>query len=79
LRHTDKLRLTCACQDLERGGCVAAFQKSLGHASVTTTERYARLLHDYVTQDTQQVGGLTGDGRQRRPEGGSPVRWIARA
>lgn len=55
--HVHQLRHTFACRYLERGGSLAALQQILGHASVTTTERYARLQHIHVMQDAQRVGG----------------------
>ncbi len=55
--HVHQLRHTFACRYLERGGSLAALQQILGHASVTTTERYARLQHGHVMQDAQRVGG----------------------
>lgn len=58
--HVHQLRHTFACRYLERGGSLAALQQILGHASVTTTERYARLLHSHVMQDAQRVGGARG-------------------
>lgn len=60
--HVHQLRHTFACRYLEHGGSLAALQQILGHASVTTTERYARLLHTHVMQDAQRVNGtLNGD------------------
>lgn len=58
--HAHQLRHTFACRYLERGGSLAALQQILGHASVTTTERYARLLHSHVMKDAQRVGGTLG-------------------
>jgi integrase len=67
--HVHQLRHTFACRYLERGGSLAALQQILGHASVTTTERYARLLHSHVMQDAQRVGGtLGGDNKGKKQE-----------
>lgn len=44
--HVHQMRHTFACQRLERGGALAALQQILGHASITTTQRYARLTDE---------------------------------
>jgi site-specific recombinase XerD len=40
---------------LERGGSLAALQQILGHASVLTTQRYARLTDDMVKREVEKV------------------------
>jgi integrase len=70
--HVHQLRHTFACRYLERGGSLAALQQILGHASVTTTERYARLLHTHVMQDAQRVGG-TLDGNNSGDKKGATI------
>ena len=44
-----------ACQYLERGLSLAALKEILGHASIRTTERYAKLLQKAVQRDAQRV------------------------
>jgi integrase len=53
--HIHQLRHTFACRYLERGGQLAALQQILAHASIKTTERYARLLHTHVMADAHRV------------------------
>jgi site-specific recombinase XerD len=55
--HVRQMRGTFACQWLERGGSPAALQQVLGHASITTTQRYARLSDEAVMRHAQRIGG----------------------
>lgn len=55
--HVHQLRHTFACRWLERGGSLPALQQILGHASVTTTQQYARLSDDSVRSEAARVYG----------------------
>lgn len=55
--HVHQLRHTFGCMWLESGGSLAALQEMMGHASITTTQRYARLSDDLVMREAQRVFG----------------------
>lgn len=55
--HCHQMRHTFACQWLERGGSLAALQQILGHASIETTQRYARLTDEVVMRESERLEG----------------------
>lgn len=57
--HVHRMRHTFACQWLERGGNLAALQQILGHASIETTQRYARLSDEAVMREAARIGGAS--------------------
>jgi integrase len=53
--HVHQLRHTFACRWIENGGSLPALQQVLGHASVVTTQMYARLSDDVVRREAATV------------------------
>ena len=63
--HVHQMRHTFACQWLERGGSLAALQQVLGHASIVTTQRYAKLTDEAVMREASRLStGLQGGQRE---------------
>ena len=55
--HAHRLRHTFACRWIERGGSLAALQQILGHSTVVTTQRYARISDDVVAREADRIYG----------------------
>jgi len=53
--HPHMMRHTFATQWLVISGSLAALQEQLGHSSITTTQRYARLSGDMVRREADRV------------------------
>jgi len=53
--HVHQLRHTMACRWLEAGGSLAALQEILGHATIVTTQRYARLNEAHVRAEAARL------------------------
>ena len=49
------MRHTMACRWLEQGGSLATLQQILGHASIETTQRYAKLTDEHVMAEARRL------------------------
>ena len=54
--HVHQVRHTFACQWMDRGGNMGALQQVLGHASIETTQRYARVSGEVVMREAERIG-----------------------
>jgi len=61
--HVHQLRHTFACRWIEAGGSLPALQQILGHASIVTTQMYARLSDDAVRREAARINGASYDQR----------------
>jgi len=57
--HVHQLRHTFACRWIESGGTLPALQQILGHASVVTTQMYAKLSDDAVRRESERINGVS--------------------
>lgn len=55
--HPHQLRHTFACMWIEEGGSLPALQQVLGHASIVTTQRYARMSDEAVAAERARMSG----------------------
>lgn len=55
--HVHQMRPTFACQWMDRGGNLGAPQQVLGHASIETTQRYARMSDEVVMREAERLAG----------------------
>jgi integrase len=58
--HVHQLRHTFACRWLEAGGSLPALQEILGHSSIVTTQRYARLNDEAIRKEAARIHGTIG-------------------
>lgn len=55
--HVHRLRHSYGCRWLEKGGSLAALQEILGHSTIVTTQRYARLGEAHVQEEARRILG----------------------
>ncbi len=60
--HVHQMRHTFACQWMDRGGNLGALQQVLGHASIVTTQRYARMSDELVMREAVRIASIAGGG-----------------
>ncbi len=56
--HVHQMRHTFGCQWMDRGGNLGALQQILGHASITTTQRYARMSDEMVMREAERIATM---------------------
>ena len=57
--HVHQLRHTFACRWLEKSGNLVALQQILGHSTIVTTQRYARLTDEHVRREAERLEGFS--------------------
>lgn len=65
--HVHQLRHTFACRWIEGGGSLPSLQQILGHASVVTTQLYAKLSDECIRREAERVHGATSDWQMPDP------------
>jgi integrase len=58
--HVHQMRHTFGCQWMDRGGNLAALQQVMGHASIVTTQRYARMSDEVVMREAERIAETGG-------------------
>jgi integrase len=53
--HVHQIRHSFACNWIERGGSLPSLQQVLGHASVVTTQHYAKLSDEHVRREAERI------------------------
>jgi len=56
--HVHQMRHTFGCQWVNRGGSLVALQQIMGHASIVTTQRYARASDDMVGREAERIADV---------------------
>lgn len=75
--HVHQLRHTFACRWIEGGGTLPGLQQILGHASVVTTQLYARLSDESIRREAERVHGANAGARPRTADASNAGHSIA--